>query len=84
MMNKIYYSLLFSFLFLGHANAQRWVQMLEDPTVNFYDVKSAFNQEWGNRPYIRGRGWKQYKRWEYFMESRTFPHGKRPRPAQAW
>lgn len=68
----------------ANANSQQWVEMMEDPNVNFYAVQQAFNQAWGNQPYIRGKGWKQYKRWEYFMEERSFPHGKRPRPEQAW
>lgn len=64
--------------------AQQWVDLMHDPSVNFHDVKQAFDQAWGNQPYVRGKGYKQYKRWEYFMEERTFPHGKRPRPNQAW
>jgi len=65
-------------------SAQQWVELMQDPSVNFYTVQQAFEQTWGNQPYTRGKGWKQYKRWEYFMEDRSFPHGKRPRPAQAW
>ena len=79
--------ILFFVLCMGlfsQAEAQQWTEMMEDPAVNFYDVQQAFNQAWGNQPYTRGKGWKQYKRWEYFMEERTFPHGKRPRPGQAW
>ncbi len=68
----------------GELLAQRWVELMQDPNVDFYSVKQAFNQDWGNRPYERGKGWKQYKRWEYFMEDRSFPHGKRLRSAQAW
>lgn len=64
--------------------AQTWVELLEDPEVNFNQVQQAFESQWGNRPYERGKGWKQYKRWEFFMEDRSFPHGKRPRPNKAW
>ena len=71
-------------LCISNIYAQRWVEMMNDPSVDFYTVKQAFEQEWGNRPYERGKGWKQYKRWEYFMEDRVYPSGKRPRPAQAW
>jgi hypothetical protein len=71
-------------LCITNVYAQRWVELMNDPSVDFYTVKQAFEQEWGNRPYERGKGWKQYKRWEYFMEDRVYPSGKRPRPAQAW
>jgi PKD repeat protein/photosystem II stability/assembly factor-like uncharacterized protein len=78
------------FLFLilifsvNNLSAQRWVELMNDQFTDFNTVKQAFEAEWGSRPYERGKGWKQYRRWEYFMEDRTFPHGKRPRPEQAW
>ncbi len=81
---NIIFTLILSVLTSYQLLAQRWVEMMNDPRVSFFDVQNAFNQEWGNRPYERGKGWKQYKRWEYFMEERTFPLGKRPRPSQAW
>ena len=65
-------------------SAQEWVELMDDPSVNFDEVKTAFQQAWGNAPYVRGKGYKQYKRWENYMEERTFPHGKRPKPNQAW
>lgn len=81
---NFYNLLLIILLFNQDAISQRWVEMMQDPTVDFYTVQRTFNQEWGNRPYERGKGWKQYKRWEYFMEDRVFPHGKRPRTSVAW
>ncbi|MFT7612941.1 MAG: photosystem II stability/assembly factor-like uncharacterized protein [Parvicellaceae bacterium] len=59
---------------------QEWVDQMKDPNVNFYEVQQSFNDFWGNRTIERGKGYKQYKRWEYFMEPRVHPHGNRPNP----
>lgn len=48
-----------------------------DPDVNFYEVQDAFNAHWGDKGYERGKGWKQYKRWEYNVAIRTYPSGER-------
>jgi len=53
---------------------------MQDPNVNFYDVQESFNAFWEGRVVERGQGYKQFKRWEYFMEPRVFPTGKRPSP----
>ena len=68
------------------ANAQKWVAMMEDPRVNFYDVQKEFYSFYVNKtlsekieprmdgPYTR------FKEWERFMEPRVFPTGIRPDP----
>jgi len=50
---------------------------MQDHDVNFYEVQEAFNEHWGDKGYERGKGFKQYKRWEYFMEQRVYPTGNR-------
>ena len=55
-----------------------WITMMQDPSVNFYKVRRAFNLYWENRPIKKGCGWKPFKRWEYMMESRILPDGTRP------
>ncbi len=57
--------------------AQEWVDLKERYDVPFTEVKAAFDAHWGDAPYERGKGYKQYKRWEDFMEPRTYPHGER-------
>lgn len=61
--------------------AQHWVDLLMDETTNIHDVKAAFDTEWEGRTYVRGKGWKQFQRWHWFMEQRTWPSGERPDPA---
>lgn len=60
--------------------AQHWVDLMLDPAVNVYDVKTAFDQAWEGRAYQRGKGWKQFHRWYWHMEQRAYPTGDRPDP----
>jgi PKD repeat protein len=57
------------------SNAQQWVEMMKDPNANFYETQAAFNAYWQNRPYERGKGYKQFKRWEQKMAPRVYPTG---------
>jgi photosystem II stability/assembly factor-like uncharacterized protein len=43
---------------------------------NFYEVQKAFYDYWEDRPVEKGKGFKQFKRWEYFMEPRVYPTGE--------
>jgi PKD repeat protein len=60
------------------AHYPYWIEMMQDPSINFFKVQSAFNKYWENRPITRGCGWKPFKRWEYMMQSRVSPTGERP------
>lgn len=64
--------------------AQSWVEMMNDRSVNFYDVQQEFNNEWDGKEYEKGKGYKQYKRWEYFMEQRVSQDGTRPSAGVLW
>src|SRR5687767_4719958 len=86
-MKKLYLNcLLFSgLLLLGNfAQAQTWVQKMQDPNTNFYEVQREFEKHWNGRPMERGKGWKQFKRMEYFMEPRVYPSGDRSLPSRAY
>ncbi len=37
---------------------------------DFRALQKAFNDYWSNREIEKGKGWKQFKRWEYFWEQR--------------
>ncbi|MBC8266378.1 MAG: PKD domain-containing protein [Flavobacteriales bacterium] len=54
---------------------QNWVDKMQDPTINFYDIQKDFEEYWENRVIEKGKGWKQFKRWENFIEQRVFPDG---------
>ena len=70
-MKKILLLLLLPSLIFG----QSWVDEMQDPTNNLYDVQIKFNDYWENRTVEKGKGWKQFKRWENFIEQRVFPDG---------
>lgn len=58
-----------------------WVQMMQDPDANFYQTQQAFEAYWENKEVEKGKGFKQFKRWEAFLEPRVYPTGERPDPA---
>lgn len=73
--------------FFGSARAQDWVNKMLDQNVNFYEVQDAFNAHWQGKDYERGKGYKQFKRWENLMEPRLYPSGERVRSkvyVKAW
>ncbi len=60
------------------AQEQSWVSMMQDPNANFYDIQKAFYAEWKDKTPEKGQGFKQFKRWENFMEPRVYPSGRLP------
>ncbi len=71
--------------------AQDWVQLMQDPSVNFYTVQKAFTKYWAKeemkaklRKFVGGKesataeeNYEKYKRWEAFTEPRVYPSGDR-------
>jgi len=68
-------------LALSAAHAQAWVQLMLDPATDLHTVKQAFDEAWEDRAYEKGKGWKQFQRWYWFMDQRTWPSGQRLDPA---
>ncbi len=48
--------------------------------ASFSDIQNAFYQYWGNQSYVKGKGYKQFKRWEYIHTPRCYPDGVIPSP----
>ena len=46
--------------------AQEWVDLMLETNSNYYGIKDAFHDEWKGKDYERGKGWKQFHRWENF------------------
>ena len=56
--------------------SQTWVDKMQDPSGNFYDVKADFENYWSQKDNTeKGKGYKVYKRWENFVERRVYPSG---------
>ncbi|CAI8350231.1 MAG: Xyloglucanase [Owenweeksia sp. TMED14] len=88
-MNKLSITLPFLFLFLAlpissfgqNESSNIWIDGMQDYTINFNKVVSSFEDEYRGKPYQKGHGWKQFKRWQNFMEPRVDIDGTRPSPA---
>ena len=55
--------------------SQKWTEMMTDTNANFYDIVKEFDTYWKDRPYEKGKGYKAFKRWQWFAEPRVFPSG---------
>ena len=75
-MKRIFTLFTLLFIVLSGSTQQRtsWNELREQ-TTNFYQIKAAFQEDYRNVDMTSIRGWKQFKRWEYFYERRVFPHG---------
>ena len=64
-------------LILLHSqiHSQNWIDLMNDPNSNFYDIQKEFNNYWVDKSIEKGKGWRQFKRWEAFMEPRVYPSG---------
>ena len=83
LIKKTLITALLSISFSG-INAQEWVEKMNDPSVNFYDVVKAYEDHFQGKAYERGKGMKQYLRWKNFMEPRVYPSGNRIDPMIAY
>ncbi len=73
---------IFSFAQSGDtANVPYWIEMMQNPDVNFFKTQRAFEKYWENRPITKGSGYKPFKRWEWFMESEVNADGSYRDPA---
>jgi hypothetical protein len=62
----------------GNAQTINWFEMIADPSSNFYDVQQSFQNYFASKDSTeKGKGWKQFKRWEWMMEQRLYPTGNR-------
>lgn len=56
--------------------AQPWVEKMQKPQGNFYEIKSDFEAYWAGKDATeKGKGYKVFKRWEHFVEGRVYPSG---------
>jgi photosystem II stability/assembly factor-like uncharacterized protein len=75
-----HFFLVLSALVCSEALAQDWRTMISDPGASFSEIQQSFYEEFGNETGQKGSGWKQFKRWEWFMEQRLSETGEMPNP----
>jgi photosystem II stability/assembly factor-like uncharacterized protein len=67
-----------------YSSNPRWIEMMQDPKANFFEVQRAFYQYWSNRPTHRGDGYKPFRRWENYWMNRVNPDGSFPPAGQIY
>lgn len=62
--------------------AQPWMDNLTDnQKQNFFEIQKSFEKYWKDKDITeKGKGWKPFKRWEWYWESRVSPSGNFPDP----
>lgn len=64
------------------ANYPHWITMMQNQDINFFQTQRAFELYFANRYKGKASGWKQFKRWEAFWQSRVSIGGEFPPPTQ--
>lgn len=75
----------FFFMFTSLFYSQPWMtELLQErlknksnlnEDISFFEIQKAFNNYWKDKPIEKGKGWKQFKRWEWFLQSRVDKNG---------
>lgn len=52
---------------------QKWTTVLNSPQGTFKEIQEDFKNYWQDKEYVKGKGFKQYQRWENFMAPRIYP-----------
>jgi len=69
----------------GNIIAQNWVDMMQEPGRNFYEIQNSFNDYWKDKDITqKGKGYKQFKDWEYFVGPRVYPSGDLSLISNTW
>lgn len=66
-------------------NSQVVVKNDKPLEANFYQLQNEFKDYWSNKDNTqKGKGWKQFKRWEWFWGQRLYPSGEFKNPMAAY
>lgn len=71
-------------LIIFKSNAQVWVRDINSENPNFFEIQTAFNNYWKDKPIEKGKGYKPFKRWEWYWEQRVGLDGLFPSPDVLW
>ena len=64
--------------------SQPWMNKVTSEKPTFKEIQTAFYDYWKDRPIEKGQGYKPFKRWEWYWESRLLPNGDFPSPSITW
>jgi len=75
--SKILVLSIFFLVFGTTAFAQKYKDMMQDPSINFYTVVEEANTYFAKNGKGKGSGWKQFERWAADNEYKYYPDGDR-------
>ena len=64
--------------------SQPWMNKVTSEKPTFKEIQTAFYDYWKDRPIEKGKGYKPFKRWEWYWESRLLPNGDFPSSSITW
>jgi photosystem II stability/assembly factor-like uncharacterized protein len=85
-MRTFLYSILTIFLF-GSAsvlNAQKYTNLIKTNNPTFFEIQDAFRTYWNDKNPEKGSGYNQFKRWEWYWETRVNSDGTFPSSNSLW
>jgi len=94
-MKQIIFLIILTTFLTSQIVAQPWMNKLYTERLNkksnqtefsFFEIQKAFNEYWKDKEIEKGKGWKPFKRWEWFMQSRIDKNGYLDKTAlwKAW
>ena len=64
--------------------SQPWMNKVTSEKPTFKEIQTAFYDYWKDRPIEKGKGYKPFKRWEWYWEIRLLPNGDFPSSSITW
>lgn len=71
-------------LLTNGLQAQPWTESIKSSSPTLQEFQEAFYGYWKDKPVEKGKGYKQFKRWEWYWEPRILPDGKFPSSSVTW
>jgi len=76
--------LLILILLVNTLHGQPWLQNLKTEKPTFKEIQNAFYEYWKDKPIEKGKGYKPFKRWEYYFSTRLLDDGNLPSSNITW
>jgi photosystem II stability/assembly factor-like uncharacterized protein len=71
-------------IFTKGINAQPWIEGIKSENPTFQEIQKSFYDYWDGKPIEKGKGYKLFKRWEWFWETRVLADGHFPKSTIIW
>lgn len=74
---------LFSIVLLSfvHLQAQPWASKIKSANPTLKEIRDTFYDYWKDKPIEKGKGYKPFKRWEWYWDTRVLKDGTFPKPS---